>query len=437
MFFYNILLLIFWISIPILWFSVLRLAGIHPLKLTLPTFVVFSILFFNYIGFPILYFDLDHNRAEYVSNKYILFNVWLITSFTTFLITIGSYLGSLTLGPIRFFKNHGITPIDCPNYYIFRTKLFGLFCLFILFQYVHKIGFSNLAVVVALTGSSLQDTALARSLMGNDFGGRYHWYNVFMREVLILISLILIACRWLNTGRVSLFLICLFVLPCFFSLIMATEKGWLAHFFLILTLLYLISKNNGIISLSVISYFLFLLFIFLVLSYIFFMGDSGIGKAIISVFSRALTGSLQPSYHYLEFFPYHHDWLYGSSFPNPGGVLPFAPYNLAVELMNFVQPEHLNNGIVGTMPAIYWGELYANFGYFGIFFIPPLIGFILYFINWIVFRLDFNPLNISLFAWLLAHYKDLSVTSFSAFAFDFNLYIIIFVYIIIRLKFFK
>ena len=434
---FDILFLISWLVVPVIWFLVLRLAGIHLLKLSLPSFVVFSILFFNYIGFPILYFDLDAGRIEYISNKYILLNVWLITSFTTFLMTVGSYIGALTLGPLRFFKNHDIVPIYCPSHIISRSKVVGVFCLSILYLYVQNIGFSNLAVVVALNGSSLQDTSLARSLMGNDFGGRYHWYNVFMRDVLMLISLILFATRWLNSRPTSLFVIFIITVSTIFSLVMATEKGWLANYFLLLTTLYLVVKKGGSISLSVVTTFLMPLFVILVIFYVLFMHDSSIGAAVISVFSRALTGSLQPAYHYLEFFPIHHDWLYGSSFPNPGGLLPFVPYSLAVELMNFVNPEHLTNNIVGTMPAIYWGEVYANFGYLGLILIPPLIGFALYFLNWFVFKFQYNPLNISFFCFLLVHYKELSVTSFSAFAFDFNLYVVILVFIMIRIRLFK
>jgi hypothetical protein len=165
------------------------------------------------------------------------------------------------------------------------------------------------------------------------------------------------------------------------------------------------------------------------------MGDADISAGIWSIFSRGLTGSLQPIYHYLEFFPKHQNWLYGITFPNPGGIFPFTPYNLTVEVMNFVQPEHYDSGIVGTMPAIYWGELFANFGYLGVFVLSPWVGFLLYLINWVVYRLDFDPLNSALFAWMLVHYKNLSLTSISMFIIDFNLVVILIIYFVLKLRF--
>ena len=435
--FFDILFLIAWAIVPFIWFLVLRLGGIPALTLSLPNIVIFFIIIFNYIGFPVLYFDLDSERAIFISNKSILLQTWLITSGTTFLMVIGSYMGALTLGPLGFFKRYDASPIYIPNYIIKRTNVVGIFCICILLLFVYKISFSNLAVIVALTDGSVQDIALARSRMGNDFGGSYHWYQVFMRDVLMFISLILLAARWLNIGRVSLILLYIFIILNIFSLIMATEKGWLANYIILLMLGYIIAKNEGKISFLRVLLFLFPLFIIIVMFYILFMGDLSFGKAVISVFSRTFTGSLQPAYHYVEFFPTSHDWLYGTTFPNPGGFLPFTPYNLTIELMNFVNPEHLDNNIVGTMPAIYWGEVYANFGYFGLVLIPALIGFLLYLLNWLIFKLEFNPLNISLFAWLLVHYRDLSITSFSVFVFDFTLYIIFLIYIIIRIPLFK
>lgn len=164
------------------------------------------------------------------------------------------------------------------------------------------------------------------------------------------------------------------------------------------------------------------------------MGDADIVASVMSIFSRGLTGSLQPIYHYLEFFPTYQNWLYGITFPNPGGIFPFTPYNLTVEVMNFVQPEHRDSGVVGTMPAIYWGELYANFGYLGVFIFSPWVGFFLYYINWIIYRLEFDPMNSALFAWMLVHYKNLSLTSISMFIIDFNLIVILFVYCILKIK---
>ena len=101
-------------------------------------------------------------------------------------------------------------------------------------------------------------------------------------------------------------------------------------------------------------------------------------NAIASVFSRTFTGQIQPAYHYLEFFPMHHDFLWGRSFPNPRGILPFEPYRLTVEIMNWRFPDLVKRGVVGSMPTTFWGELYANFGTLGVITIPFFVGIVIY-----------------------------------------------------------
>lgn len=430
----DLTFLVVWILFPFLCFSILRLSKIGLWNLTLPSFVVVSILIFQYIGFPILYFELDDYRAELVTDKFLILQAWLITSITTLLICIGSFFGFLILGRISFFK---VKKNNCEEYpkYISKRVLFVAFlCIFVLCKYVLNVGFNNLALLVSLNSTSF-DAAHARSLMGNDFGGSYHWYNVFMRDVLMFTSLFFFASKWMNVKeKYSFYIPFLLFAIVTFSLTMATEKGLFADYLIVLMLLYILVNNKGTVSMVNIVVLVFPLFASLVLFYMIFMGDSNIVAGISSVFSRALSGSIQPVYHYLEFFPYQHDWLYGASFPNPGGLFPFTPYNLTVEVMNFVVPDHLSTGIVGTMPAIYWAELYANFGYFGILIFPLVIGLFLYCLNWMIFRLKYDPLNLALFAWLLVHYKNLSVTGVSMFLFDFSLYMVILIYLLIKTK---
>jgi hypothetical protein len=164
------------------------------------------------------------------------------------------------------------------------------------------------------------------------------------------------------------------------------------------------------------------------------MGDVNIMAGFSSIISRGFTGSIQPLYHYLEIFPNQVDWLYGTTFPNPQGIFPFKPYNLTVEVMNHVYPENYSTGVVGTMPTIYWGELYANFGIYGLVIFPFYVGFALFWVNRVVFQRGLNPLNAALFTWLLVHYKNLSITSFTNFLLDLNLCLIILVYLLITVR---
>jgi oligosaccharide repeat unit polymerase len=431
----QILFLSAWFIIPFLWFYVLNFGRMRIMFLSLPSFVVISIFIFQYVGFPILYFGLDEYRAEFVTDQVLIYKAWLGTSISTLLICMGASLGSFLLKPLGYFKVMNRIEVLKNKYIKERVYFVGFFCVGILFFYISKVGWENIALVAVLNGSSNSEIAIARSLMGNDFGSGYHWYNFFMRNCLVFVLLILISIKLQGTQNVSEIYIYIIILAAILSLVMATEKGLVVDFLMAISFVYILSKRKGIVPIFVVLYFILFVFLILIVFYIYFMGDSSISAGIWSIFSRGLTGSLQPIYHYLEFFPSHQNWLYGSSFPNPGGIFPFTPYNLTVELMNFVQPEHYGSGVVGTMPAIYWGELYVNFGYLGVLIISPFVGLVLYFINWFVYRLNFNPLNTALFAWLLVHYKNLSLTSLSMFVIDFNLFLIILTYLIIKIRF--
>jgi oligosaccharide repeat unit polymerase len=433
----DVLFLSAWFIVPFFWFYVLNLGGMRIMFLSLPSFLVISIFVFQYVGFPILYFGLDEYRAEYVTEQILIYEAWLGTSISTLLICIGASLGSFLLKPLGYFKMLDRIEVLHYKYIKKRAYVVSFFCVAILFFYISKVGWENIALVAVFNGSTNSEIAIARSLMGNDFGSGYHWYNFFMRTCLVFTLLILISIQLHGAQNVSRGYIYFILLTTILSLLMATEKGLVVDFLMAISFAYILAKRKGVIPVFVIFYFLVFVFLILIIFYIYFMGDRSISAGIWSIFSRVLTGSLQPIYHYLEFFPLHQNWLYGSTFPNPGGILPFQPYNLTVELMNFVHPGHHDSGVVGTMPAIYWGELFANFGYLGVLIVSPFVGLMLFFINWLVYRLNFNPLNTALFAWLLVHYKNLSLTSLSNFLIDFNLLFIIAAYLIIKIRIFK
>jgi len=135
--------------------------------------------------------------------------------------------------------------------------------------------------------------------------------------------------------------------------------------------------------------------------------------------SRAFAGQIQPLYHYLEIFPMKVDYLLGRSLPNPMGILPFEHYNLTVEVMNIVQPWHLEMGVVGTMPTFFWGEMYANFGYFGVVLPPLIVGVVVCLFADLLDRLRPSPLVIAVIVWFALHIKNLSATSLSNYLLDF------------------
>ena len=209
---------------------------------------------------------------------------------------------------------------------------------------------------------------------------------------------------------------------------MATEKGPFAQILIGLLLVYGITLLKGKIPIKATIILVVVLFSSLIVFYIFFTDSEDAFSAFGSIFSRALAGSIQPAYHYLEFFPHHQDFLMGRSFPNPGGILPIEPYKMTIEVMNWVDPN--DYGIVGTMPTVFWAEAYANFGILGVVFVPFVIGVVVYTVYYFVDKIENTPIKIGFFVWLMQHFKSLSVTGFSGYLIDFYLIAVGFVLIL-------
>ena len=168
------------------------------------------------------------------------------------------------------------------------------------------------------------------------------------------------------------------------------------------------------------------------------MGSGTISHALGSVFSRAFSGSIAPAYFYLEFFPKHQDFVWGRTFPNPGGVMPFESYPLTIEVMNWKFPYHIAQGIVGSMPAVFWGESYANFGSISIPIIAFLMGCVVAFVSYLVSKLELNVVSLAFLVFLIQIFKDLSFTGFSGLFISIyivSIILIVFLILFIRGKF--
>jgi hypothetical protein len=119
---------------------------------------------------------------------------------------------------------------------------------------------------------------------------------------------------------------------------------------------------------------------------------------------------------------------------NPMSIFPFESYNIAQEVMAWYNDSQLVTGIVGSMPTIFWGELYANFGFYGIIFFTPIIGFILYVIDVYVSAFKLTPASIALYVWLCMYFFNLNGTGITNYLFDIYLFFIVLVYLFITKK---
>lgn len=415
----TFIFLFLFFSTPIFSLFLLRLAGERLNQVSIVNITTIAIYLFSVLGTFVLYFQLDDYRYYTgVQSPTLVLLVLFYSSINLIFFLLGVIFVRKLVGfevvPFRIYEIRRLSWL--------QDKLLLLlfaFCMIVLINYLRQL--DNIALFIALTDGA-SAAKLARSDMGNSFSGNYHWYKLVMHDLGNLVTFTSFAI-WLIRKRVKdvlLFISAFFY--SFFVAIMATEKGPMAWLLIGLFMVYFLIRSNGFIPFKKLIPFTFLIVGLLIISYIYFMGAGDVGSALWSVFSRAFSGSISPAYFYLEFFPEHQEYLFGRTFPNPGGLMPYEPYRYTIEVMNWLFPDLVETGVVGTAPTVFWGEAYANFGPLGIpivaFFMGSLVALVSYFVS----KLEINPLTIGFFVWLILIFKDLSNSGFSGYFY--NIYII-------------
>lgn len=411
----TLLFISFFILFPIIVIILLQSTGFNILRMGIIQIVVIALFFFAFLGTLPLFFGWDEYRSGVgVTDQVLILNVMLFSGFNVILFIMGAMSAKVILNTpstLNSFNNIQLNKLE--NLILFFLLLFVLV---VVALYLSKI--SRIAILVALL-DGIQESHIARSSMGNNFSGKYHWYKLFIHDLANVITFSFFAAYLLKKEKIHFILFAFSFLVSAFTALMATQKAPFAWLLIGLFMVYVAVRRRGFYPIrKVIIFFAFIVSL-LVLAYIYFMGSSDVGAALPRVFSRAFAGSIQPAYHYLEFFPAHHDFLYGASLPNPGGIFPYQPYALTTEIMNWVNPSDIDKGIVGSMPTVFWGEAYANFGYAGLIFVPVALGFLLYVVDIFVSKIADTPLKIGFYVWILVHYKSLATTGFSGFVVDF------------------
>jgi oligosaccharide repeat unit polymerase len=407
-----------------LWFA-MKWSGMPLTDLSVPSFVIISLLLLAYIGYFPLYFGLDEYRVQIgVNDRFILLKSAFFSVYSIMTFVFGVIFCAITV------RSRNFTPLNLGDIKLINQKeVYWLSFLLVaaavaLAIYVAQI--PRLALFVAIY-DSVSEAKVVRSDMGNNFTGKYHWYSLFMHSISSFVSFSFFS-AWLLSKRKSLGILALisFSLSSF-AAIMATQKGPFVWFLFGMFFSYILSQKAGILSIRKAIPIVLVGMGVLVLVDLVFMGSQGLGSALSSVFSRIFSGGITPSYFYLQYFPEHQDYLLGRSFPNPGGILPFEPYLLTVEVASWVFPNLEDAGFVSTMPAVFWGELYANFGPLGVFCFPFFIGFLISLLVFFFNKLRTSPITIGMSVWMMLHYRTLASTGVSGFIFDMRLYVLLFI----------
>jgi|JI7StandDraft_1071085.scaffolds.fasta_scaffold02767_9 oligosaccharide repeat unit polymerase len=431
----NIIFLIFFIVFIAIWVFISRITLGNIFAVNILGFLNLNIFIFQIVGIPFLYFGLFSDRAEDgITNQSLIFLVLIYSSTSVLLLNVGYFIAKSLFrleNNVVFVNRSDIIP---ESSILPKVNFVGLICTVFSLVYYYSQGFENLAITAILNNLDASEVAIARSTMTNNYAGNLHWIKFVTNDLFFFVILYLSILFIKNELKNKIFFI-VFTFIFSINLLVTTEKAPIIDFLIAILMLKYIFLNPQKLNIYKTAIPFFLILVVLVFVYKSFMPISSLSQVLYSIISRTLGGQVQVAYYYLEFFPNFHPFLNGSSFPNPGGILPFTNFPLTQKVHSWVHPELANVGIIGSMPTIFWGELYANFGLLGVIFLTPIIGIFLYILNWYFNSHNNSFLGLSLFVFLIFHYKNLALSSLSNYIFDLNLILIFIISLIFRIKY--
>ncbi len=410
----DVLFVVFYTLFPLIVFLMLRFLNLSFFKITLPSMLILFMFIFAYVGILPLYFGWMRTSGTFEEKQ-----LYMVVLFCASWTILGLLLGfSISKSVGLHIRGFVLQPSPLK-----KRDVLGLLFLFfvstiILCLYINRV--ERVAMFTALR-DGIGEAKVARSEMTNAFSGKLHWYRLFFSTILSFISYAFWS-NWLITKKKIFFLFfSLAFTASSFAALMATQKAPFAFLMLGLYMTYILTRKKGCISKKSIALLLILLIIILPFMYIFFMGKMDWLDGLNSAFNRAITGQITPAAFYLEVFPHQIEFLLGQTFPNPGGIFPFVPFQSARVLMDMKYPHLQNTGIIGSMPTAFWGEAYINFGFWGVFFIPIIMGAWVWVLAKMIDKIPNTPTNIAINISLILHFKDLAFGNFSRFVVDFYL----------------
>lgn len=415
----SLFMLVYLATVP-LCYAVIRTVKARISECSIPAFYFWACVMFTHIGLLPLFFEWSGYNLYGLYDRHNLLNLLLYNSTCLFLSVLGIKIASVLLGPPRESRS-ALRPLssDAVRFTLLLVACAALIGL----AYLRTL--PQIALVTALESDVVQAQYL-RSVMTNAYEGPvpYHYFAFFMQELMPFLAYLLLAHTALrkgfvcwtqfgvaallpvlfNAANVQTFPVALFLFGCFLTYRTAAPASrrllksgiYLVLAFSTATILYSLSRG------AIDSFNTFY-------------------EKIIEVVDRVICGGITPAYFYLEMFPGHIGFLYGTSFPNPRGVFSYEVFNITVEMSRVLFPGNLSAGVVGSSPTVYWTELYANFGILGMCLGAPLVGIYLYAIDFWLSRLADSPAKLALRIWAGLHFSCLAITVIGNFIFDTNL----------------
>lgn len=149
---------------------------------------------------------------------------------------------------------------------------------------------------------------------------------------------------------------------------------------------------------------------------------------------RGTQGQVTGLYYLFEMVPTYHDFFGGRTLANPRGLLPYDAVNLPYLVCDW----HLQSpeGVQCSDPTVFFGEIYANFGFVVMMLFMAVMGGIIQSANNGFRRLveaRRSPYYMALFGMAVVYIADFAI-GFTTIYFDARLYLILLMYYLPRLR---
>lgn len=392
---------------------ILRIYG-RNFIITIPGLYYAFYVGFIFVGSPFVF----------IQNNYDNFYYYLSTHLGLILPIIGMYIG------VKFTNRDAKVSFDK---FLFQplTNQYGGFSLFLPYSILCLISLAISLKYLSLIEiplfyliqdvDSVLSLAKLRELATTTLkGAKLHRYRFFMVQLLPLLTLIAyFKMRLTQKINWRVIFLSLFAITSFLGVADLQKRPILDFFLMIFVASSLYSGKVNYRRIFIIG-LIFILILILMYMTIMGLSERSLIDVLEAISSRVFIGQTHPLYLYFEAFPWKHDFLYGTSFPNPGGLLPHKPFPLTKYIFK------TNMGlvdIVATAPTVFFGEIYANFGFMimlpWIFFVGLLLQLIqTYFENH-----SKTILSLSFYAFYVVWCTRLALTGFFL---VFHLYLVLF-----------
>ena len=385
-------------------------SGISLLKPSIPMVFFWSYLILSYAGFPFMVFEFVSSAAWInVTDSSVIVLTWFYSAVSLLLVVTGIVIAKHILKIDTATKKSISNNMNVSIVAVIILCLISGISLLIYLQNVPSV-----ALFDYLEYGDEANTALSRSNATNALSNAWR-YQFFTKHITPFLSYATLAALVMTARKRYLFVFAIaFILSSFATVMNFTRSAFPIYFSSVL-FVYILSKNISISSrIIIVGLFIvtpFLLYIFAVIA------KTDIVSAIRLVVERLLAGTPEAAYFYVMIFPNILDYLNGLSLPNPGGILPFEHFRVSVFVSQYIwsfaavygggPPE----GVVGSAPAMFWTEMYANFGLSGIIISSLIFGGVLWTVHAYVSRLPAHPIVYALITYIAFYIRPVS-TSF-------------------------